>query len=64
MSLLRTLKKLVLGETWILPCGIAALLIGVALVLDLAVSGLRGRALLNGWFLALAAARRWTVPGR
>ena len=26
MSLLRTLKKLVLGETWILPCGIAALL--------------------------------------
>jgi hypothetical protein len=36
-------------------CGVAALLIGIALVLDLAVSGVRGRALLNGWFLAVAA---------
>ena len=31
MSLLQTLKKLVLGETWILPCGIAVLL-GVSAV--------------------------------
>ena len=32
MSTLRTLKKLVLGETWMLPLGIAAVVLACALV--------------------------------
>jgi hypothetical protein len=32
MRQLRTLRKLILGETWILPLGIAALALAVALV--------------------------------
>jgi uncharacterized membrane protein YcjF (UPF0283 family) len=33
MSTLRTLKKLILGETWILPIGLAITLAGGGLVL-------------------------------
>ena len=32
MSFLRTLKKLILGETWILPAGITAVVLAAALV--------------------------------
>ncbi len=32
MNTLRTLKKLVLGETWLLPIGVAAILLVAALV--------------------------------
>ena len=32
MSLLRTLKKLLLGETWVLPAGLAVVVGGAALV--------------------------------
>ncbi|MCW2986656.1 MAG: hypothetical protein JWR63_4226 [Conexibacter sp.] len=33
MSVLRTLKKLILGETWTLPLGVAAVVLAAALVL-------------------------------
>lgn len=33
MSLLRTLRKLVLGETWVLPIGVAVLMLASGLVL-------------------------------
>jgi hypothetical protein len=33
MSTLRTLKKLLLGETWLLPVGLAAVLLTCALVI-------------------------------
>ena len=33
MSLLRTVRKLILGETWTLPIGIATVVLVVALVL-------------------------------
>jgi hypothetical protein len=36
MSTLRALKKLILGETWILPLGIAATLAAMALIESLA----------------------------
>jgi succinate-acetate transporter protein len=32
MSTLRTLKKLLLGETWLLPLGLAAVLLAAALI--------------------------------
>jgi hypothetical protein len=32
MSALRTIKKLILGETWLLPLGIAIVIAGTALV--------------------------------
>jgi hypothetical protein len=32
MSVLRTLRKLVLGETWVLPLGVAAVLAGAVLL--------------------------------
>ena len=32
MSTLRTIKKLILGETWLLPLGIAIVITGAALV--------------------------------
>jgi hypothetical protein len=32
VTVLRTLRKLVLGETWLLPLGIAAVVLGVALI--------------------------------
>ena len=32
MTTLRTLKKLLLGETWLLPLGLAAVVLTVALV--------------------------------
>jgi hypothetical protein len=32
MNLLRTLRKLILGETWTLPLGVAAVVLVVALV--------------------------------
>jgi RsiW-degrading membrane proteinase PrsW (M82 family) len=34
MSTLRTLKQLVLGETWLLPIGVAAVVAGSGLVLQ------------------------------
>jgi hypothetical protein len=36
MSFLRTLKKLVLGETWLLPAGLALVLAGSAVLRSLA----------------------------
>jgi membrane protein implicated in regulation of membrane protease activity len=33
MSLLRTLRKLILGETWLLPLGVAAVAVAAGLVL-------------------------------
>lgn len=33
MSTLRTLKKLLLGETWLLPLGLAAIVLAAALVI-------------------------------
>ena len=38
MSSLRALKKLVLGETWILPLGVAAVLAAGALLRSLAAA--------------------------
>ena len=34
MSTLRTLKKLLLGETWLLPLGIAAVLVAAGILSD------------------------------
>ena len=42
MTLLRTLRKLVLGETWILPAGVAASVIAAAVARE--VAGV------DGWF--------------
>lgn len=39
MSTLRTIKKLVLGETWMLPLGIAVILALAALVIRPLASG-------------------------
>jgi hypothetical protein len=36
MTTLRTLKKLLLGETWVLPLGVAAILAGGAIVRSIA----------------------------
>ena len=36
MNLLRTLRKLILGETWILPLGLALLLAGALLLREAA----------------------------
>jgi hypothetical protein len=52
VSTLRTLKKLILGETWVLPCGIAVLLGAGALIED-ALPDLAGFALLAGVLLVL-----------
>ncbi len=39
MSVLRTLKKLVLGETWLLPVGLALILGGSAVLRSLVGDG-------------------------
>ena len=39
MSTLRTLKKLVLGETWLLPLGVAVIVGGSALLIRPLVGG-------------------------
>jgi hypothetical protein len=63
VSVLRELRKLVLGETWLLPLGVAAL-VGCALVLRAAAPDLwedaGGFLLLAGvvTLLALAVGRR------
>ncbi|MBA2514808.1 MAG: hypothetical protein H0V26_10855 [Solirubrobacterales bacterium] len=52
MNTLRTLKKLVLGETWLLPVGVAMILLLAALVIRPLASGtwdhLGGFAILAG----------------
>jgi hypothetical protein len=53
MSLLRTLKKLVLGETWILPCGVAVLLAASAVVRTLGGWPSFGGPLLLGGVIAV-----------
>lgn len=51
MNLLRVLKKLLLGETWLLPFGVAA-----AVILSLALRALLGDAWNHaGGFIVLAA---------
>lgn len=39
MSTLRTLRKLVFGETWLLPLGVAAIVLLAALLVKPALSG-------------------------
>jgi hypothetical protein len=57
MSTLRTLKKLILGETWLLPLGIAVVVgCGALLVRPLAATawdGLGGFLLLSGVLIVL-----------
>lgn len=53
MSTLRTIKKLVLGETWLLPIGIALLVLLSALVVKPLASGSWDSA---GGFVILAGA--------
>jgi hypothetical protein len=51
MSVLRTLRKLVLGETWILPVGLAGVLAGALALRSVLAGGwehLGGFALLAG----------------
>ena len=58
MTTLRTLKKLLLGETWILPIGIAVTLAGGAVLQALAGhiwEHAGGFAMLAGVLVALAA---------
>lgn len=51
MNLLRVLKKLLLGETWLLPLGV-----GAAVILSLALRALLGDAWHHaGGFILLAA---------
>ena len=59
MSVVRRLRLLVLGETWTLPLGVAAVLVGGALVHHLAPHAWRdagGFLLLAGVIAVLAAA--------
>lgn len=68
MNLLRTLKKLVLGETWALPLGVAAVVAVTALVIRPSLSGAwdhyGGFILLGGVavVLALSVARTARPP--
>jgi len=39
MTVLRTLRKLVLGETWLLPAGLAVVIVAAALVVRPALAG-------------------------
>lgn len=64
MSTLRTLKKLVLGETWILPCGVALLLVLSALIRPLAAwPDFGGPVLLAGVVLILLVSVGRTARG-
>ena len=56
---MRTLKKLLLGETWVLPLGLAAVLIVAALL-----PGERGIVLLAGVVLVLGASVRSSARRR
>jgi hypothetical protein len=51
MSLLRTLRKLILGETWLLPLGVAVVALAAGLVLKPLLSGAWEHA---GGFILLA----------
>ena len=51
MTTLRTLRKLLLGETWLLPLGIAAVALAAALAAKPALAGAWDRA---GGFVILA----------
>jgi hypothetical protein len=62
MSFLRTLKKLILGETWILPCGIGILL-GASALIENAWPDLAGPVLLVGVLLVLVVSVAWTTRG-
>jgi hypothetical protein len=58
MSVLRTLKKLVLGETWLLPAGLALILGGSAVLRSLVGDSWQdfgGFALLGGAATVLVA---------
>jgi hypothetical protein len=56
MTFLRTLKKLVLGETWLLPLGVAAVLVAGGLLTRLHMwPGAGGFALLGGVVVVLVA---------
>lgn len=59
MTFVRTLRTLVLGETWLLPLGVAAVVLGSALVarplLDANWDGLGGFVLLAGVAVVLMA---------
>jgi hypothetical protein len=64
MSLLRTLKKLILGETWVLPCGVAALLVLGALIRHLAGwPGFGGPLLVAGVIFVLLVSVARTARG-
>jgi hypothetical protein len=58
MSTLRAIKKLVLGETWILPAGVAAVLVAGAVLKSAAPDAWSdaGAALLAGGVLAVLLA--------
>jgi hypothetical protein len=60
MSPLRTLKKLVLGETWVLPLGVAALVVLGGLVLRPVLGDAWDRA---GGFVLLAGVLAVLVAG-
>jgi membrane protein implicated in regulation of membrane protease activity len=71
MNTLRTLKKLLLGETWLLPLGMAAVVVAADLLIRPAASGawkhLGGFVVLAGVVLVLLtavarAARRSSRP--
>lgn len=67
MSVLRTLRKLVLGETWVLPLGVLAVLLAGGLLDTVAPSvwAAIGPAILPlAVLLALAAGVRRTRPRR
>jgi hypothetical protein len=51
MRILRELRKLVLGETWLLPFGVAAVVLGAALIVRPLLSGAWDHA---GGFVILA----------
>jgi len=59
MSLLRTLKKLVLGETWLLPLGVAVVVGSAGLIVRPLAAGawsrLGGILMLVGVLVVLAA---------
>jgi hypothetical protein len=68
MSVLRTLKKLILGETWILPLGTAAVVLLAALVarplMDDAWRRAGGFLLLAGVAVVLTVSVAITAGGR
>jgi hypothetical protein len=62
MSTLRAIKKLVLGETWILPAGVAAVLVAGALLKPLgAWPHVGGALLLAGAVTVLVTSVMWSA---